>query len=474
MVQLFAKAEKIYPQRTHGLFRTLKWAAMAGLLGIYYAAPWLRYDRGPHVPDQAILIDLVGQRGYFFGVEIWPQEVYLLVGLLILSAIGLFFATSLFGRVWCGYACPQTVWTDLFVLVEHVIQGDRNARRRLDAAPWTVEKAWKKILTHAAWLLIGLATGGAWVFYFNDAPTLLDAILHLDVPVVTATWIAALTLSTYFMAGFARENICKYACPYARFQSAMFDRDTLVISYAPERGEPRGKHKQGDTWEGKGHCIDCTACVVVCPMGIDIREGLQYECISCGLCVDACNHVMEKMELPRGLIHYDTENNQTRRAEEIARKAPATRGHMKWIRPRTVFYAAILCFVGTLMLAVILLRSETEINIIHNRSPQYVRLADGTIRNNYQIKVLNKSHFDREYAVAISGMAAQTVSLLAAGDVPVTSLKVPANSVGEFRVQVIGQAVVQADGKSRQTITFELTDPVTGKAATHVSYFIRP
>ncbi|ESQ82569.1 (Fe-S)-binding protein [Asticcacaulis sp. AC466] len=470
MVQLFAKDEKIYPQRTHGLFRTLKWTAMVVLLGIYYAAPWLRYDRGPHVPDQAILIDLVGQRGYFFGIEIWPQEVYLLVGLLILAAIGLFFATSLLGRVWCGYACPQTVWTDLFVLVEHLIQGDRNARRKLDAAPWTLEKIWKKLLTHAIWLLIGLATGGAWVFYFNDAPTLLDGILHLDLPGLTLVWIIALTLSTYFMAGYARENICKFACPYARFQSAMFDRDTLIISYAGERGEPRGKHKIGTSWEGRGHCIDCTACVVVCPMGIDIRNGLQYECISCGLCVDACNNVMEKMKLPRGLIHYDTENNQHRRADEIARQAVPTRGRMKWIRPRTVFYAAILFLVGGLMLGAIVLRTETELNIIHNRSPLYVRLSDGTIRNNYQIKVLNKTHSDRDYAVKIDGLTTRRVELLGAGDVAVPSLRVPANSVGEFRVQVMAEP----NASARVPVHFILTDRTTGKAASHDSYFIRP
>ncbi len=470
MVQLFAKAEKIYPQRTHGRFRTLKWAAMAVLLGIYYAAPWMRYDRGPHLPNQAILIDLAGQRGYFFGIEIWPQEVYLLVGILILAAIGLFFATSLLGRVWCGYACPQTVWTDLFVLVEHVVQGDRNARKRLDASPLSFEKAWKKTLTHILWLVIGLATGGAWVFYFNDAPSLVDGLVNHDLPLDTGLWIVALTLSTYFMAGFARENVCTYLCPYARFQSAMFDKDTLIISYADERGEPRGKHKQGTSWEGRGHCIDCTACVVVCPMGIDIREGLQYECISCGLCVDACNHVMEKMMLPRGLIHYDTESNQTQRKAQKAAGLPMLRGSMKWIRPRTVFYAATLSLVGSLMLAAILLRTETELNIIHNRTPLYVRLSDGEIRNGYQLKVLNKTHFDRDYAVVASGMPTHEVQLMAEGDVPVTSFRVPANSVGEFRAQI----TADADGTARTPLTFTLTDRTTGKTAHHASYFIRP
>lgn len=470
MVELFEKAAKIYPRQVSGIFRNLKWAAMIALLGIYYGAPWLRYDRGPHVPDQAILIDLTGQRGYFFGVEIWPQEVYLLVGVLVLAAIGLFFATSLFGRAWCGYACPQTVWTDLFVHVERFIQGDRNARKRLDDDKWTLEKIWKKTLTHAVWLLIGLLTGGAWVFYFNDAPTLLEGLVHLDVPSSTGIWILALTLSTYFMAGFARENICKYACPYARFQSAMFDRDTLIISYAHERGEPRAHHKKGATWEGRGHCIDCNACVVVCPMGIDIRDGLQFDCISCGLCIDACNSVMEKVMLPRGLIHYDTENNQSRRAAEIGAGQSPSKGRMKWIRPRTVFYAAIMSIVGALMLAAVLMRTETDVNIIHNRSPLYVRMSSGDIRNNYQLKVLNKTHFDRAYLVQVDGIPVKTMELLAAGDQPVPSITVPANSVGEFRVQLV--TTTRAAG--RTPVTFSLTDRSSGKAAKHASYFVTP
>ncbi|ESQ91058.1 (Fe-S)-binding protein [Asticcacaulis sp. AC460] len=443
---------------------------MIVLLGIYYGAPWLRYDRGPHVPDQAILIDLTGQRGYFFGVEIWPQEVYLLVGVLILAAVGLFFATALLGRVWCGYACPQTVWTDLFVWVERFVQGDRNARKRLDDGPWTIEKVWKKALTHLIWLVIGMVTGGAWVFYFNDAPSLIDGLLHLQLPGAVLVWVGALTLSTYFMAGFARENICKFACPYARFQSAMFDRDTLIISYAHERGEPRGKHKRGDSWEGRGHCIDCDSCVVVCPMGIDIRDGLQFDCISCGLCIDACNTVMEKIMLPRGLIHYDTERNQERRAEDLRTARLPTKGRMRWIRPRTVFYAAIIALVGSLMLGAILLRSETDLTVIHNRSPQYVRLSSGDIRNNYQLKVLNKTHFDRSYEIAVEGIAPKAVEVMAAGDVPVTAVTVPANSVGEFRVQLI----TDRGAAARNRVTFRLIDTSTGKVAQHASYFVQP
>ena len=230
-MQLFAKQERIYPRRVWGRYRKIKWVAMVLLLGIYYLTPWLRWDRGPYAPSQAILIDLTHTRAYFFGLEIWPQEVYYITGILILAAVGLFFVTSLFGRVWCGYACPQTVWTDLFVWVERIVQGDRNARKKLDESPWTFEKIRKKTLTHIIWLLIGLCTGGAWVFYFNDAPTLIDQMKHLNVPWSVGGWILGLTFSTYMMAGFAREQVCTYMCPYARFQSAMFDKDTLIISY---------------------------------------------------------------------------------------------------------------------------------------------------------------------------------------------------------------------------------------------------
>jgi len=309
-ISLFAAQKRIYPRDTWGRYRKLKWLAMAVLLAIYYFAPWIRYDRGPHAPDQAILIDMPARRAYFFFIEIWPQEVFYVTGLLILAAVGLFCVTSLFGRVWCGYACPQTVWTDLFIKVEHWIQGDRNARMKRDEGPWNFDRLWRKASTHLIWILIGLSTGGAWVFYFTDAPTLADQIVHAQIPWSTLDWILGLTASTYLMAGYAREQVCTYMCPYARFQSAMFDQDTLIIGYDPIRGEPRQSHKQGESWAGRGHCIDCNQCVVVCPMGIDIREGLQMQCISCGLCIDACNGVMDKVGLPHGLVRYDTERNQ--------------------------------------------------------------------------------------------------------------------------------------------------------------------
>lgn len=463
-ITLFEKQRKIYARRVWGRYRKLKWLAMILLLGIYYGTPWLRWDRGPNAPDQAVLIDMPGRKAYFFFIEIWPQEVYLLVGILILAAVGLFFATSLLGRVWCGYACPQTVWTDLFVWVERIVQGDRNARMKLDQSPWTLEKIRKKGLTHLIWIMIAACTGGAWVFYFNDAPTLADQLLHVQVPWSVGGWILALTGSTYVMAGFAREQVCTYMCPYARFQSAMFDKDTLIITYDRERGEPRGKHKAGDSWEGRGHCIDCDSCVVVCPAGIDIREGLQYECISCGLCVDACNNVMDKIGLPRGLIRYDTETNQ-----EMRRSQPDWNTKLRWIRPRTIYYALILAVVGSIMLYAIVMRTPLELSVLHNRNPLFVQLSDGSIRNNYTIKILNKTHEDHMYALTVEGIEGTVIKLQGTGELQPDNIPVLADSVGQFRLLVDAPQTTSG----REDIEFVIRDKMNGNEARHDSYFIR-
>jgi cytochrome c oxidase accessory protein FixG len=451
-IQLFKKQQKIYPRRVWGNFRKLKWLSMVTLLAIYYGAPWLRWHRGEQSPDQAILIDLNHTRAYFFNIEIWPQEVYYITGILILAAVGLFFVTSLFGRVWCGYACPQTVWTDLFVWVERIVQGDRNARKKLDESKWTFEKIRKKVLTHIIWLLIGLCTGGAWVFYFNDAPTLLDQLIHFDVPWSVGGWILGLAFSTYLMAGFAREQVCTYMCPYARFQSAMFDKDTLIIAYDEARGEPRGKHKSGDGWEGKGHCIDCDSCVVVCPMGIDIREGLQMECIACGLCIDACDNVMEKIGLPKGLIRYDTESKKK----------------FNPFRPRTFWYAGIITMVGCLMLYSLLTRSPMEMNVIHDRNPLFVKLSDGSVRNGYNITIINKHHEDKNYALTVQGIETTNVRVQAGSDIPADNMHVFANSVGHFRVFVTAP---EQTGHRREII-FQLMETGGGVIATKETIFV--
>ncbi len=308
--QLYAARQKIYPRLAHGRFRAVKWIVMAVALAIYYGLPWLRWDRGPDLPDQAVLLDMAHNRFFFFFLEIWPQEFYFVTGLLVLAALTLFLVTSIAGRVWCGYACPQTVWTDLMVAVERLWQGDRNARIRLDKEPWSIRKIFLKAMTHVSWLLIGLVTGGALVFYFRDAPTLAAELATGTAPAIAYLFLGIFAATTYLLGGIAREQVCIYMCPWPRIQGAMTDSHTLLVSYRTERGEPRGPARKGADglvdWSTRGDCIDCKACVVVCPTGIDIRDGSQLECIQCALCIDACNEIMDKIKRPRGLIAYDT------------------------------------------------------------------------------------------------------------------------------------------------------------------------
>ena len=309
---LYFARPQIHPKQAHGTFRQVKWAVMAVTLGIYYALPWIRWNRGPDLPNQAVLLDLEHNRYFVFFLEIWPQEFYFVTGLLIMAALGLFLVTSVAGRVWCGYTCPQTVWTDLMIAVERCWQGDRNDRIKLDKQPWDVTKLYKKAMTHLSWLLVGLATGGAFVFYFHDAPTLARELATFSAPEAAYFFLALFTLTTYVLGGLAREQVCIYMCPWPRIQGAMTDRHTLLIGYRPERGEPRGSHKKGETWLDRGDCVDCQACVAVCPTGIDIRDGSQLECIQCALCIDACNDIMQKVGRPTNLIAYDTVAKQLR------------------------------------------------------------------------------------------------------------------------------------------------------------------
>jgi cytochrome c oxidase accessory protein FixG len=361
------------------------------------------------------------------------------------------------------------VWTDLFVKVEHFIQGDRNARMKRDQAPWNFDKIWRKTVTHILWIVIGLCTGGAWVFYFTDAPTLADQIMHFDIPWSTLSWILGLTASTYIMAGYAREQVCTYMCPYARFQSAMFDRDTLIIGYDTARGEPRQSHKQGESWEGRGHCIDCNQCVVVCPMGIDIREGLQMECISCGLCVDACNNVMDKVGLPHGLIRYDTERNQDERAAAKAGGAAFIDG-LRILRPRTVYYSVFLVAVGCLMLSALILRSPFDLHVLHDRNPLFVHLSAGGIRNSYTMKILNKMHDDHTYTLELEGLPDSELKIEGFGTPDPRLLHVMADSVGQFRILVTLSPSAPPVG--RHDIIFRLTDNDTNTNTTTRSMFV--
>ncbi len=467
-LQLFAKARRIYPKDITGHFRNLKWTVMGMLLAIYYFTPFIRWDRGMHAPNQAVLIEMERSRAYFFGIEIWAKEVYYLSGMLILAAIGLFFVTSLLGRVWCGYACPQTVWTDLFVKVEQWIQGDHIARQRLDKAPLSFEKIWKKTATHLLWIVIGLCTGGAWTLYFTDAPTLIDNIIHFSVPWDTAFWIYGLTFSTYIMAGFAREQVCTYMCPYARFQSGMFDKDTLIITYDAQRGEPRGSHKKGDSWDNRGACVDCKACVQVCPVGIDIRNGLQYQCIACGLCVDACNDIMDKVDLPRDLIRYDTATNQE--ARDACRNAgksftPA----FKLLRPRSIYYALVIALVGGIMLYTLLNRSPYELNVLHERNPLFVKLSDGSVRNTYKIHIANRAYHDQHFALSVDGIDSSALKVIAAQEVQPEDLTVLADNVGEFRITLAAKAEAN---KTRREIAFTIKNLETHNSVTTKTMFI--
>ncbi len=423
----FQKHERIYPMRVWGKFRILKWAAMTGLLAIYYVTPWIRWDRGEYAPDQAILISIARQRMYFFDLEIWPQEIYFVTGILVLSALGLFYVTSLFGRVWCGYACPQTVWTDLFVWVERIVQGRRNERIKLDKMPLCFEKIWKKGLTHFIWVLIGMATGGAYVLYFNDAPTVIHQIIHFELPFETGAWIFGLTVSTYVLAGHARDQVCSFMCPYARFQSAMFDKDTLIIGYDEERGEPRGKHKQGESWDGRGDCIDCHRCVHVCPQGIDIRNGLQMQCIACGLCIDACNEIMDKVGLPQGLIRYDSYHHLHNKEEK----------GFHLLRPRTIYYTIIMAVIFSVFIYFLLNKSPLEMNVIRDRNPIFVKLSDGSIRNAYTIKILNKTREKRNYSLSIIGIKDAKLKLEDVDFVDLNNIKVQSDGVAQYRLYII-------------------------------------
>ena len=461
---LFAKRVRVYPQRVKGRFRRLKWAVMAATLAVYYLTPWIRWDRGIEAPHQAVLIDFPARRFYFFFIELWPQEIYYVTGLLILAAVALFLTTSLAGRVWCGYTCPQTVWTDLFMLVERWIEGDRNARMRLDKAGWSADKVVKKCGKHAAWLLIAVATGGAWVFYFADAPTLAGQLLRFEASTTAYGFIALFTFTTYALGGIAREQVCTYMCPWPRIQGAMLDEESLVVTYHPARGEPRGPHKQGQSWEGHGHCVDCNQCVAVCPTGIDIRNGQQLECITCALCIDACDSVMDKVGLPRGLISYDTLANMDRRA-----KGEAPR--LRLIRPRTLLYAAVIALVGAIMLYALATRETLDLSALHDRNPLYVTLANGDVRNAYTIKLLNKQHEERHYQLTVEGLKGASLDIVGVTHGTAT-LAVPADSLRSFRVLVT--APYDSTSGRSLPITFVATDMTDGATTREVSTFQEP
>jgi cytochrome c oxidase accessory protein FixG len=465
---LYAAREPIYPKRASGKFRRVKWAVMGVTLCIYYVLPWLRWDRGPSLPNQAFLLDFAHQRLYMFGVEIWAQELYFVTGLLIISALALFMVTAVAGRVWCGYACPQTVWTDLMIAVEHFWQGGRNARMRLAKQPWNFEKAWKLGATHVSWLLIAVATGGAFVFYFRDAPTLAMEFVTFDAPLIAYVFLGVFAGTTYLLGGLAREQVCTYMCPWPRIQGAMFDTDSLLVTYRAYRGEPRGAHKKADSWDGRGDCIDCKQCVAVCPMGIDIRQGPQLECIHCALCIDACDEIMEKVGRPPKLIAYDTYRN-------LDAASHGDRAPIRPMRPRTILYAVLLTLAVSLLLLALSVKSVLDVNVQADRNPLFVRLSDGGIRNGYNLRILNKLYDTRGYALSIEGLPGARFTILEQeGGGPAQIIVAPDN-LRTLKVFVtLPREAARSLGDSRKPFAFVVRDMLDGTETRRETVFRGP
>jgi len=434
---LYEKHKTVHNKRIDGPFRRFKWFVMAVTLTIYYATPWLRWDRGPYAPDQAVLIDLAHRRFYMFGIEIWPHEFYFVAGLLIMAGIGLFLVTSAVGRAWCGYSCPQTVWTDVFQHVDRFIDGDRNARARLDAAPWTAGKVARRAFKWTIYLVIAFWTGGAWIMYFADAPTLTRDFWAGEAAPVAYVTVAILTATTFVLGGFMREQVCIYMCPWPRIQSAMMDEKSLTVTYKDWRGEPRGSLKKAQKDPAAfGDCIDCNMCVAVCPTGIDIREGPQIGCITCALCIDACDRVMKEIGRPRGLIDYVTlEDGEREKAGEPARPA--------WkalLRPRTLVYFLVWTGIGLGLLFALGTRSHTDISSAPDRNPPFMLMSDGSVRNAYTVKLRNMESRPRTMRVAIEGLpgALMWTDEIDRKDAARELLRtVPADETGALRVYVI-------------------------------------
>jgi cytochrome c oxidase accessory protein FixG len=439
--------QKIYPREVTGRFASLRVLSVWALLGIFYGMPWV--SRGNR---QAILFDLPARKFYIAGLVFWPQDFIFLTWLLVIAALSLFFFTAIAGRLWCGYACPQTVWTEVFLWLEKFAEGDRNARLKLDRAAWSMRKLARKSLKQVLWISFALWTGFTFVGFFTPIRTLGAEMLTLDVGPWETFWVFFYGFATYGNAGYLREQVCKYMCPYARFQSAMFDRDTLVITYDTARGEPRGARKRGADARsaGKGDCVDCTWCVQVCPTGIDIRKGLQIECIACAACIDACDHVMDKVGSPRGLIRYTTQHSLDHEPTRV-------------LRPRTYIYGALLAILIAGFCIAVFAREPVALDVIRDRKSLYQLREDGHVDNVYTIRIINKSEHEQRFALSARG--ASTLALI-----PVAQeYSVPSGAVYSIPLRV-RRATYRPLGA--ETITFDLValdDPLV-HASTHARF----
>jgi len=390
---LYEKRQKIYPREVHGKFAFLRALAATVLLGLFYGVAWLQWDG-----RQALLFDLPERKFHVFWWTFWPQDFFLMTGMMIAGALSLFLFTNLAGRLWCGYACPQTVWTEIFLWMERKIEGDRGAQMKLAKAPWSARKLRIKSTKHAVWITFALFTGFTFVGYFTPIRELTGKIAAGGLGGWETFWILFYGFATYGNAGWMREQVCKYMCPYARFQSAMFDRNTLIISYDAARGEPRGSRRRGVKESTLGDCVDCTMCVQVCPTGIDIRDGLQYECIGCSACIDVCNDVMGKMGYEPGLIRYTTENALEGKPSKV-------------LRPRTLLYFFLLfCVIGAVGYG-IMTRTLVGLDVIRDRNSLYREVGAGTIENVYTLKILNKTEREQTYDLTVSGIPGATLDI---------------------------------------------------------------
>jgi cytochrome c oxidase accessory protein FixG len=389
----------IYPRSVKGRYRFIKTMILVLAYGVYFSLPWLGWHR-LEGPDQAVLFDISGRKFYLFDLVVYAQDIFWLAGFLIIAAFLLFFVTGIAGRVFCGYFCFQTLWTDVFMFIERHVQGERNKRMKLASSPWDANKILRMGTTWFLWLLVAFLTGFSFTLYWGDSSELFTAFFTGKAPFPAYATTLFLTLTTFVMAGLAREQVCTYMCPYARFQGAMFDQDTLIIAYDEKRGEGKCGRckptKQASTLEerqqlGYGDCIDCGYCVQVCPMGIDIRNGMQYQCISCALCVDACNTIMDTIGAPRGLVRYSSEKQMQG-------------GKTRWIKGKSIGYAVLLLAATALLVSSILNRAPLELRVYQVRQPLYVVLHDGRVQNHYEIKLNNKLETTEKYTLRIEGL----------------------------------------------------------------------
>ncbi|HSD42638.1 MAG TPA: cytochrome c oxidase accessory protein CcoG [Burkholderiales bacterium] len=450
---LYAARKKIYPRTVHGRFDRWRWAMVWFTQVIFYGLPWLEWNE-----RQAVLFDLAARKFYIFGFVFWPQDFIYLTALLIISALALFLFTALGGRLWCGYACPQTVYTEIFMWIERKIEGGRAQRMLLDEAPMGPRKIAIKAAKHGAWIAVALWTGFTFVGYFTPIKELWGAVMSLSTGPWETFWILFYGFATYGNAGWMREQVCKYMCPYARFQSAMFDRDTMIVTYDVARGEPRGprsrKVERGAV--ALGDCVNCGLCVQVCPTGIDIRKGLQYECIGCAACIDACDQVMGKFGYPPGLIRYSTENALERGWDfrKMVRRV---------FRTRTLIYGAILLGVTGVLAGALYLRVPLKVDIVRDRASLAREVEGGRIENVYRIQLMNTQETPHRYRIAASGLPGIGVASETEVEVPAaTTRQVPlrvqidpgAMSKGSHRIEIDVQAVDDARIYAREQTVF--------------------